>query len=103
MVEVETLRCGRTPIVTNGDDIVGDFFMVENLSDAVGLSAVVVVLRVGRFGGVAKTEQVEDDEGIREVEESWDCACPHVCIVRVAVDEHERRDILIQLLVEVRG
>lgn len=103
MIEVESLRGGRTPIVTNRDDVIRNLFAVEDLSDAVGLQAVVVVLGVGRFGGVAKAEQVEDDEGIWEVEESRNCACPHVCIVRVAVHEHQRRDMLVQVLVEVGG
>lgn len=37
--------------MADGDDVVGDVFVVEDLGDAVGLGAVVVVLGVGGFGG----------------------------------------------------
>lgn len=81
--------------MADGDDVVGDFFVVEDLSDAVGLRAVVVVLGIRGFGGAAEAEEVEDDEGVREGEEGGDCACPHVGVIGVAVEEHEGWDVFV--------
>lgn len=85
-----------------GDYVVGDFFQVENLRYAGGLGFVVVEVCVDGFGRVAESQKVDDYEGVGEGEEGWYCACPHVCVVWVAVEEHEGWNVFVYLIVEVR-
>lgn len=81
--------------MADGDDVVRDFFVVEDLGYAVGLETVVVEVCIGGFGGVAETEEIEDYEGIGEGEECWNCSGPHIRVVRVAVEEHEGGNVLV--------
>ena len=89
VVQVESLGDGRAPIVPDGDDIVGDVFVIEDLGQRVGLLQIVVLRWISGLRRAGKPENVWDDHGIGMFEHVRDGAGPHVSIIWESMEEKQ--------------